>query len=98
MVIHTPDGDLMSTFQDNFMGLDVTERQGIAHEAGLSLAYLHKHMYVHDGEPKFQFDNAVHLDAASSGLLPFWEITEGTVDWGFVRRRLNAAHRKGELS
>lgn len=87
----------MPSFKDRFMSLPVAQRREIAERAGMTIGYLNKHMYVSNGEPKFTMQNAVNLDAASNGALPFWENTEGDVDWDYVRRRLTTAHRNGEL-
>jgi hypothetical protein len=85
----------VTTFYDTFMAYPVAERQRIADESGLSLGYIQKHTYVSSHEPKFHFDNAVRLDLASSGVLQFWEHTEGAVDWRYVRARLKQAKRQG---
>ncbi len=87
----------MITFYDTFLCYPVAERQRIATEAGMSLPYILKHTYSHQGRPKFRFQNAVELDKASKGQLPFIQLTEGAVDWDYVRRALNRAHRRGEL-
>jgi hypothetical protein len=73
----------VTTFYDTFMAYPVAERQRIADESGLSLGYIQKHTYV-----------SSH-DLASSGVLQFWEHTEGAVDWRYVRARLKQAKRQG---
>lgn len=91
------DGSHMPTFYDQFMGLSVAEREAIVTASGLSLGYVQKHMYVSQHEPKFHFHNAVAMDAASRGILPFHQHTEGVVDWDHVRRSLNRAHLRGQV-
>ncbi len=85
----------MATFYDQFMQFSVAERQQIATDAGLSLGYIQKHTYTSQHTPKFHLHNAVAMDIASEGALPFWEHTEGEVDWDYVLRRLRQAKRKG---
>lgn len=85
----------MTTFYEQFMSFVPSEREDIAAAAGLSLGYINKHMYTHRGEPKFHFANAVALDKASNGALPFIEHTAGDVDWGHVLKRLQSARRRG---
>lgn len=86
------------SFYDSFFQFPVKERQKIASKAGLSLAYLLKHIYVNKKNPRFHLHNAVSLDRASGGILKFWEHTEGEIDWPYVLERLREAKRKGEFS
>lgn len=85
------------TFKDKFFAFPVAKRAEIAQAAQLSLPYIHKHTYVCEGDPKFHFHNAVALDKASEGVLPFWEHTHGKVDWLHVLDRLRQAKRQGRL-
>ena len=85
----------MSTFHQQLMQFTVPERAEIAAYAGFTLNYLHKTTYANKGAPKFHFDNALALDVASKGALPFYQHTAGCIDWDLVRRRLNRAKRKG---
>lgn len=87
----------MSTFYQQFMHYSVAERRQIAEEAGLSAAYVTKEMYASSSNPKFHFHNAVGLDKATRGGIPFIQHTAGTVDWDYVRRSLNRAHRQGVI-
>ena len=82
-------------FYDQFMAFTPQERNEIAVKSGLSLGYINKHMYTSAGEPKFHFANAVAMDWASNGAIPFTEHTSGEVDWAYVLKRLQAAKRKG---
>ena len=84
-------------FYDQLMQFAIPEREVIVQGAGLSLGYVHKHMYVSQGAPKFHFHNAVGMDRSSSGAIPFLEHTEGEVDWAYVLRRLRAARRLGVI-
>ena len=86
-----------NTFYDQLMQFSPADRHEIANGAGLSLGYVLKHTYVSAREPKFHFHNAVAMDAASKGALPFIEHTEGNIDWDFVLRRLRAARRRGVI-
>lgn len=88
----------MKTFYDAFFQFPVRERQRIAKNAGMSLPYLLKHIYVNKKKPRFHLHNAVSLDRASGGVLRFWEHTEGDVDWQYVLDRLREAKRKGGFS
>lgn len=88
----------MNFYDQFFRNFMPSERKQIAERAGLSLPYILKHCYVNDKEPKFHFHNAVALDKASSGVLRFWEHTEGDVDWDFVLTRLREAKRNGLLT
>lgn len=85
------------TFYDQLMQFTTPERQSIANRAGLSLGYLLKHTYVSGRTPKFHFHNAVGMDASSKGVIPFWEHTEGTVNWGYALERLKHAKRRGVI-
>lgn len=87
----------MTTFYDQFMQHSSAERERIALEAGFSIGYVTKHMYSSARAPVFHFHNAVAMDQASGGTLPFYQHTSGSVDWDFVRRTLNTAHRRGVL-
>ena len=64
----------------------------------MSLGYILKHTYVNNRDPKFHLHNAVALDKASGGALPFWQFTEGNLDWKYVLDRLKHAKRLGELT
>lgn len=88
----------MTKFYDAFQDFTVEERRQIAQACGTTLGYLSKHMYTSGREPKFRFHNAVNLERASAGALPFWQHTEGDVDWTYVLRRLQRAKRRGELT
>ncbi len=85
------------TFYDQLMQFSIPEREEIARGAGLSLGYVLKHTYVSERAPKFHFHNAVAMDASSKGVVPFWEHTEGAVDWGYVLERLKQAKRRGAI-
>jgi hypothetical protein len=85
------------SFYQQLMQFSIPERQAIVDGAGLSLGYVHKHMYVSDGSPLFHFHNAVAMDQSSRGAIPFIEHTEGNVDWGFVLKRLRSARRRGAI-
>ena len=89
----------MSSFYEQFMGLSVGERERIASEAGLSLAYILKHIYVSERNPKFHFHNAVEIDLASGGALPFMQHTThaDTLPWGYIRRTLNRQRKQGAI-
>ena len=78
----------------------VADRTRIAQEAGLSLGYVQKHMYVSQHRPVFRFHNAVAMDKASNGALPFRQHTETLhafdhIDWAYVRRSLNRDYANG---
>lgn len=88
----------MPTFYETFMDFPVAERQRIADEAGLSLPYIAKHMYVSGRDPKFHFANAVAMDKASNGSLSFLMTTEGVIDWGHVRRTTYRLWRVGQCA
>jgi hypothetical protein len=85
------------TFYDRFFSFSPRERGEIAVRAGLSLQYLLKHIYVSRRAPRFHLHNAVALDRASSGALPFYEFTHGSVDWAYVHDRLREAAAAGQL-
>lgn len=87
----------MKSFYDSFFSFSVSERSQIAKRSGLSLAYLLKHIYVNRKSPKFHLHNAVNLDRASGGALPFYQHTKGDVDWPYVLDRLREAKRRGDF-
>ena len=86
------------SFYDSFFRLPIPERRRVAEASGLSLGYILKHTYVNKRDPKFHLHNAVALDKASGGALPFWKFTEGDLDWRYVLDRLKHAKRLGELT
>lgn len=88
---------MSSTFYERFFSESMAERQRIAEAAGLSLAYIHKHTYVQQREPKFHFHNAVGLDRASNGKLCLLDMTEGEIDWAYVFHRLKELQRSGRF-
>lgn len=88
----------MKTFYDSFFQFPVRERQSIAKNAGMSLPYLLKHIYVNKKKPRFHLHNAVSLDRSSGGVLRFWEHTEGNVDWQYVLDRLRGHEAAGGFS
>lgn len=85
------------SFYEAFFRLPPPERQRVANEAGMSLGYILKHTYSSERDPKFHMHNAVALDRASKGALPFYKFTEGGVDWKYVLDRLKHAKRLGDL-
>lgn len=85
------------SFYEEFFKLPITERQRIADESGMSLGYILKHTYVSDRNPRFHMHNAVALDKASGGVLPFYRFTEGDVDWSYILERLKHAKRRGDI-
>jgi hypothetical protein len=85
-------------FYDQFFAEPMAERQRIAQAAGLSLAYIHKHTYVQQREPKFHFHNAVGLDRASNGKLCVIDMTEGDIDWTYVLQRLKELQKDGRIA
>jgi hypothetical protein len=85
-------------FYEAFFRLPIPERKRIADDSGMSLKYILKHIYVNERDPKFHMHNAVALDKASGGALPFYKYTEGGVDWSYVLDRLKHAKRLGELN
>lgn len=89
----------MSSFYDQFMGLSVSERERIAEQAGLSLAYILKHIYVSERNPKFHFHNAAAMDVASGGVLPFIQHTthSNAIPWEYVRTSLNRQRKHGAI-
>ena len=87
----------MPTFYEQFMQYSVADRRQIALDAGLSIAYITKEMYAQDHSPKFHFHNAVAIDQATFGRIPFIQHTAGDIDWDYVRRSLNSAKRKGVI-
>ena len=89
---------MKNTFYNQFFQFPPRERSRIADKAGMSLAYLLKHIYVNKHSPKFHLHNAVALDKASGGVLKFIDHTEGQVDWEYVLQRLKEAKRQGQLT
>lgn len=87
----------MSSFYDTFFSEPMAERQRIADAAGLSLAYVQKHTYVQNREPRFHFHNSIGLDRASEGRLCFLDTTEGEIDWPYVLARLQALRKAGRV-
>ena len=87
----------MGTFYDQWMQYSVAERERIAHEAGLTRGYIQKHLYASQREPKFHLHNAVAMDQASRGTIPFYQHTEGEIDWSYVLKRLKQAKRLGHI-
>ena len=87
----------MTTFHEQFMGLSAPERGRIVLAAGLSLGYVKKHIYASQYAPVFHFHNAVAMDKASGGVLPFIQHTTQTdeIDWAYVRRSLNRLNKVG---
>lgn len=85
------------TFYERFFKMPVPERKRIADESQLSLPYILKQVYTRGRNPMFRFHNAVALDRASKGELPFFMFSEGTteIDWDYVAKRLRQAKRKG---
>lgn len=85
------------SFYEAFFRLPIQERKRIADQSGMSLGYILKHTYVSERNPRFHLHNAVALDKASGGVLPFYNFTEGSVDWSYVLDRLKHAKRLGDL-
>lgn len=85
------------SFYEAFFRLPLAERKRIAAEAKMSLRYILKHTYVSERNPVFKLQNAVALDKASGGGIPFYKYAEGDIDWGYVLDRLKHAKRIGEL-
>lgn len=88
----------MTTFYEQFMGLAPEQRARVAQEAGMSMQYIIKRTYTQQHAPVFRFDNAVAMDKASGGKLPFIQHTSGEqIDWDYVRRSIASAQRKGTI-
>lgn len=87
------------TFYERFFKMPMAERQRVAKDSKLSLPYILKQVYMKKRNPVFRFHNAVALDRASKGELPFYQFAEGSqeVDWEYVAKRLRQARRKGQL-
>jgi hypothetical protein len=66
-----------STFYKAFFALPRAVRRKITTDAGLSLEYVLKQMYVREGAPTFRFHNALALDKASAGTIDVWQHGEG---------------------
>jgi hypothetical protein len=86
------------SFYESFFRLPPSERKRIASQSGMSLGYILKHTYVSQRDPRFHLHNAVSLDKASGGVLPFWKFTEGDLDWSYILDRLKHAKRLGDLT
>jgi len=87
------------SFYERFFKMSVPERQRVADASRLSLPYILKQVYMKGRNPVFRFHNAVALDRASKGELPFYMFSECSkdVDWEYVAKRLRQARRKGAL-